>query len=139
MEVGFFSLFTHNTKLLNVKEVGKFTIFGEPVISLLARSIGDVKYMKLKSSNSLSINICNLQTKCRFVHKILMTIFFSVGCPKEHFQFSKGDGDFFSCSCPSGAFRMPDVMSTLTCTTVNIIKGYVNVNSHTLSFKTCEG
>ena len=47
----------------------KFTIFGEPVISLLARSIGDVKYMKLKSSNSLSINICNLQTKCRFFHQ----------------------------------------------------------------------
>ena len=59
----FFSLFAQNTKLLDVKEVGKLTIFGEPVISLLARSIGDVKYMKLKSSNSLSINICNLQTK----------------------------------------------------------------------------
>ena len=68
----FFSLFTHNTKLLDVKEIGKFTIFGEPVISLLARSIGDVKYMKLKSSNSLSINICNLKAKCRFVHKMLI-------------------------------------------------------------------
>ena len=65
-------IFKEVLKLLNVKEVSKFTIFGEPVISLLARSIGDVKYMKLKSSNSLSINICNLQTKCRFVHKILI-------------------------------------------------------------------